>query len=510
MAAVIIEVPGLPGPGNELVIGTVTTGPPGGSADATISGTAPTQTLDLVLPTGDPGPQGPDGPANSLDIGTVTTGAAGDAATATITGSAPNQVLNLTIPQGIKGDTGDVGPSAPDASATVKGISKLTNDFGGTADLPTVVSGTHHTHTSSQVTDATDAATSGTVVKRDGSGNFSVNEPTASANPASKNYVDSKTWASTAISDSTAVGRSVMTAASSTAARTAIGAGTSNLAIGTTNTTAKAGDYQPSSSNISDSTTVGRALIVAVDAATARTAIGAGTSNLAIGTTSTTAKAGDYQPTSANITDATSAATASVVVKRDAAGRAQFASPSAAADVAIKSYVDGKTWTASTISDSTTVGRSVLTAADAPTARTAIGAGTSNLAIGTTNTTAKAGDYQPTAANISDATTVGRAVLTAVDAATARTTIGAGTSNLALGTTSTTAKAGDYQPAAANISDSTTTGRALITTASASAARTTLGVPSVSGGITDIVQLTQSAYDALGTKVSTTMYVIVG
>jgi hypothetical protein len=178
--------------------------------------------------------------------------------------------------------------------------------------------------------------------------------------------------------------------------------------------------------------------------------------------------------------------------------------------VAIKSYVDGKTWTAATISDSTTVGRSVLTAADAPTARTAIGAGTSNLAIGTTNTTAKAGDYQPTAANISDATTVGRAVLTAVDAATVRTTIGAGTSNLALGTTSTTAKAGDYQPAAANISDSTTTGRALITTASASAARTTLGVPSVSGGITDIVQLTQSAYDALGTKVSTTMYVIVG
>lgn len=40
---------------------------------------------------------------------------------------------------------------------------------------------------------------------------------------------------------------------------------------------------------------------------------------------------------------AVSAATASKLVVRDAAGRAQFASPSAAADVAIKSYVDAET-----------------------------------------------------------------------------------------------------------------------------------------------------------------------
>lgn len=45
--------------------------------------------------------------------------------------------------------------------------------------------------------------------------------------------------------------------------------------------------------------------------------------------------------------------------------------------------------------------------------------------------------------DITDATTVGKAVLTASDAATARTAIGAGTSSLALGTTSTTALAGD-------------------------------------------------------------------
>jgi hypothetical protein len=45
-------------------------------------------------------------------------------------------------------------------------------------------------------------------------------------------------------------------------------------------------------SQISDSTSVGRQLLQAVDAAAARTAIGAGTSNLAIGTTGTTAMAG--------------------------------------------------------------------------------------------------------------------------------------------------------------------------------------------------------------------------
>lgn len=50
------------------------------------------------------------------------------------------------------------------------------------------------------------------------------------------------------------------------------------------------------------------------------------------------------------------------------------------------------TVTSTDISDSTATGRAVLTAADAATARSAIGAGTSNLAIGTTGTTAAAGN----------------------------------------------------------------------------------------------------------------------
>ena len=98
------------------------------------------------------------------------------------------------------------------------------------------------------------------------------------------------------------------------AARTSIGAGTSNLAIGTTSTTAAAGNHTHTQyastthnhtvSNITDISDVGKSVIMAPTMAGAREAIGAGTgnSNLTIGTTATTAKAGNYHPTWAQVT----------------------------------------------------------------------------------------------------------------------------------------------------------------------------------------------------------------
>jgi len=55
-----------------------------------------------IANTGERGPTGQTGPANSLSIGTV---AGGTAASATITGTAPSQVLNLVLPKGSDGGT---------------------------------------------------------------------------------------------------------------------------------------------------------------------------------------------------------------------------------------------------------------------------------------------------------------------------------------------------------------------------------------------------------------------
>ena len=119
------------------------------------------------------------------------------------------------------------------------------------------------------------------------------------------------------------------------------------------------------------------------------------------------------------------------------------------------------THTALQISDATTVGRDVLTAESEAAARSVIGAGTSNLTLGTTASTAAAGDHTHTALGISDATATGRSVLTASSAADARQAIGAGTSSLTLGSSSSTAAAGNHthsQYATTTVVDTKVTG----------------------------------------------------
>lgn len=103
-----------------ITVGSTTTGEPGTSASVVNSGTSSDAVLDFVIPKGskgdkgDTGATGATGPANTLSIGTVQKG---DTAEATITGDAPNQTLNLTLPKGDKGDTGSQGPAGEGVAA---------------------------------------------------------------------------------------------------------------------------------------------------------------------------------------------------------------------------------------------------------------------------------------------------------------------------------------------------------------------------------------------------------
>ena len=77
-----------------VTVGTLTNLPSGSTPTVTNTGANDTAVLNFGLPQGPAGTDGAAGPANTLSIGTVT---AGPTATATITGTAPNQTLNLTL-----------------------------------------------------------------------------------------------------------------------------------------------------------------------------------------------------------------------------------------------------------------------------------------------------------------------------------------------------------------------------------------------------------------------------
>lgn len=296
-------VQGVPGQASVLSIGTITTGAAGTSAAATISGVAPNQFLNLTLPTGATGATGPTGPANTLTIGTVTTLSSGSSATATITGPAPNQTLSLGIP---------MGPAVADATTTSKGQVQLAGDLAGTAAAPTVTVGTHHTHTSSQISDAASAATVSKVIVRDINGRAQVVDPSVAADISTKNYVDTQ----------------VATKANNTVT---ISAGTGLTGGGdlTANRT-----LTVAYGSIAGTAVQGNDARVTADQAAATASI------RTIGTGALQAAAGNHTHTSTGITDAASAATASVIMKRDINGRAQVVDPSVAADIATKNYVD--------------------------------------------------------------------------------------------------------------------------------------------------------------------------
>jgi hypothetical protein len=106
-----INITGDIGPANSLTIGSVTTGAAGSSASASITGTAPSQTLNLTIPRGNQGIQGIQGPAGEIAIGTVSTLDNGQDATVENVGTSTSAILNFGLPRGAQGIQGASGPN---------------------------------------------------------------------------------------------------------------------------------------------------------------------------------------------------------------------------------------------------------------------------------------------------------------------------------------------------------------------------------------------------------------
>jgi formylglycine-generating enzyme required for sulfatase activity len=93
-----------------------------GSKDGPAAGYCAVLEIEAGL-VGTTGPAGPAGPANKLSIGTVTSGSA---PTVTLTGSSPSQTLNITLAQG------PIGPMGPSGAMGATGLTGTTGPTGPT------------------------------------------------------------------------------------------------------------------------------------------------------------------------------------------------------------------------------------------------------------------------------------------------------------------------------------------------------------------------------------------
>jgi hypothetical protein len=130
-------IQGVPGPANTLTVGTVTKSSDD-TAVVTITGTAPAQTIDFVLPRGLQGIQGIQGTTGATGATGATgptgpQGAKGDKGDTGNTGATGSQgIQGETGPKGDKGDTGNTGDTGPTGATGATGAKGDTGDQGPT------------------------------------------------------------------------------------------------------------------------------------------------------------------------------------------------------------------------------------------------------------------------------------------------------------------------------------------------------------------------------------------
>lgn len=438
------------------------------------------------------GPTGPAGPANTLTIGTVTTGLPGASAAANITGAAPNQTLNLTIPRG------ETGPQGTQGVAGIQGPTGAGVPVGGTlgqllrkksaTDFDTewaTVSGGGGGSGVDSFNTRTGAVTltSGDVT---GALGFTpqTQDATLTALAGAATAADTIIFFSAAdvaaIATLTAFGRSLIDDADAAAARTTLGLGTAATQASGAFAAAShphiIGDVTGLQAALdaklddSQASAFGLTLLDDADAAAARTTLGLGTA-------------------------ATQPSTAFA-----ASGHGHVIADVTGLQAALDAKLDD--------SQATAFGLSLLDDADAATARTTLGLGTAATQAATAFQAAdaelaaiagltSAADRLPYFTGLGTAalatfTVFGRSLVDDADAAAARTTLGLGTA--------ATAASSAFQPADAELTAlagltsaadalpyftgagtaGTTTltafGRSLVDDADAATARTTLGL----------------------------------
>jgi hypothetical protein len=119
---------------SSLAIGTVTTLAAGSAATATITGLAPSQTLDLGIPTGSTGATGT---AATVTVGTIGATAYPGPGTVTNSGTSGAAVLDFVL---VTGQTGATGPQGNTGTLAVGTVGSVPNS--GTASVTNVGSST--------------------------------------------------------------------------------------------------------------------------------------------------------------------------------------------------------------------------------------------------------------------------------------------------------------------------------------------------------------------------------